>query len=186
MSVRIEEVVFHTFQDGSVSVSTATSPCRRDGRPRRGRSPTGIAVNFNPRPLLGSTWRTTASVLICPSSTRNSILACAPTGFCFCVLMNSPRHRDPEHAKHRLDHYSGNKPTRLPVRPRTKSAFGGRPVDEIQYSGLLSRSSRLCQLLKPCFRAITYWMSTSLGWPLRASGSREYQRATAGASPRRT
>lgn len=58
--------------------------------PRRGRSPSGIAVNFSPSPLAGSTWRTTASALTCPSWTRKSTVAAAPKGLDVRVLIKRP------------------------------------------------------------------------------------------------
>lgn len=51
---------------------------------------------------------------------------------------------------------------------------------------IFSWSRRFCQLLKPYFRATTYWASASLSWKEPAKGSRDYHRPTAIASRRCT
>lgn len=55
-----------------------------------GRSSSFIAVNFSPSPQMGSTRRTTASALICPSQLRNSRWTPAPIALGPRVSMNRP------------------------------------------------------------------------------------------------
>lgn len=75
---------FSLFRDLANSRSRMSRPARC------GRSALVTAVNLNPKPRPDSTCCTTASALRCPSGTKKSRLAAAPTGLIFRESRNTP------------------------------------------------------------------------------------------------